>query len=203
LLDPTAIRSAVAKIETAVAARQPLPVRVTTRPDQGTIHLSVADENGNLAALTLTHGGSFGARVTVPGLGLTLGHGMSRFDPHPGHPNSPGSHKRPLHNMCPTIVTKNGRAVFAVGARGGRKIPNAVAEVLLQLVARGKDLSDAVAAPRMHTEGTLAINLERAWPAGHLEELKNRGYNATTAASATVSAVGTIGQPPRFVTAMR
>jgi len=203
LLDPATIRAEAAKIESTVAARQPLPVRVTTRPDQGTIHLSAADKSGNLAALTLTHGGSFGARVTVPDLGLTLGHGMSRFDPHPGHANSPGPHKRPLHNMCPTIVTKNGRAIFAVGARGGRKIPNAGAEVLLQLVARGQSLPDAVAAPRMHTEGTLAVNLERAWPAGHLEELKKRGYDATVAASATVSAVGLANDGGQFVAAMR
>jgi gamma-glutamyltranspeptidase/glutathione hydrolase len=100
-------------------------------------------------------------------------------------------------------VIKNGRAVYAVGARGGRKIPNAVAEVLLQLVARGQSLEGAVAAPRMHTEGTLAVNLERAWPAGHLEELKTRGYDATTAASATVSAVGLGNDGSQFVATMR
>jgi gamma-glutamyltranspeptidase / glutathione hydrolase len=203
LLEPTTIRSAAVKIEKAVAAMQLLPVRVTSRPDQGTINLSAADARGNLAALTLTHGGSFGARVTVPGLGLTLGHGMSRFDPHAGHPNSPGPHKRPLNNMCPTIVSKNGKPIYALGARGGRKIPNAVGEVLLQLVAREKNLPDAVAASRMHTEGTLALSFEKAWPPAQLDELKNRGYTVTTAASATVSAVGLANDSTRFVSAMR
>jgi gamma-glutamyltranspeptidase/glutathione hydrolase len=202
LLDRATIRSVAGQIEKAVASRQPLAVRVTTRPDQGTISLSAADKHGNLVALTLTHGGSFGARVTVPGLGLTLGHGMSRFDPHPGHPNAPGPHKRPLHNMCPTIVAKSGRPQFAVGGRGGRKIPNAVAEVLLQLVARGKTLEQAVAAPRLHTEGTLTINPERTWPAEQLEALKQRGYTVTPMASATISAVST-SEMGRFVTAMR
>ena len=137
------------------------------------------------------------------GLGLTLGHGMSRFDPHPGHPNSPGPHKRPLNNMCPTIVTHGGKPLYAVGARGGRKIPNAVAEVLLQLVARGKDLTDAVAAPRLHTEGTLALSFEKAWPAAPVEELKQRAYNITTAASATVSAAGIDESSKALVKAMR
>jgi len=199
LLQPEAIRLAAGKIEKAVAAKQPLPVRTTSRPDQGTINLSAADRSGNLVAVTLTHGGSFGARVTVPGLGLTLGHGMSRFDPHAGHPNAPGPHKRPLNNMCPTVVGKNGRPVIALGARGGRKIPNAVAEVLLQLAAREKSLADAVAAPRMHTEGQLALSFEKAWPPAPLEELKQRGYQVTTAASATVSAV----EAGSFVSAMR
>ena len=87
-----------------------------------------------MAASTLTHGGNFGARVSVPGLGLTLGHGMSRFEPRPGHPNSPGPGKRPLHNMCPTIVLRDGQPVLALGARGGRQIPNAVFEALTQFV---------------------------------------------------------------------
>jgi gamma-glutamyltranspeptidase / glutathione hydrolase len=203
LLDPTTIRSAAGQIEKAVAAKQPLPVRVTSRPDQGTISLSVIDRQGDLAALTLTHGGAFGARVTVPGLGLTLGHGMSRFDPQPGHPNAPGAHKRPLNNMCPTIVSKSGQPVFAIGGRGGRKIPNAVGEVLLQVVARGKSLEEAVAAPRLHTEGTLAVSFERAWPNSQTEEIKQRGYAVTTAASATVSAVGLAGEKNGFVSAMR
>jgi gamma-glutamyltranspeptidase/glutathione hydrolase len=197
------IYGAARAIEKAVANNQPLPVRVTSRPDQGTINLSAVDKDGNMAALTLTHGGSFGAGVTVPGLGLTLGHGMSRFDPHPGHPNAPGWFKRPLNNMCPTIVCKNGKPMFAVGARGGRKIPNAVAEVILQLVARGKTLAEAVAAPRMHTEGMLALQFEKTWAAQQSEELKSRGYTVTTAASATVSAVGLGSDTSKFVAAMR
>lgn len=203
LLEPAAIRAAAGQIEKAVAAKQPLAVRVTSRPDQGTINLSAVDKNGNLAALTLTHGGSFGAGVTVPGLGLTLGHGMSRFDPHPGHPNSPGPYLRPLNNMCPTIISKNSKPTFAIGARGGRKIPNAVAEAILQIVARGKSLTEALAAPRLHTEGMLSLQFEKAWPESQIEGLKNCGYAITTAPSATISAAGLGTEPGKFAVAMR
>ena len=203
LLGDAHAKAAAEEIERAVAAKQPLPVRTTTRPDQGTISLSACDRQGNLVAVTLTHGGSFGARVTVPGLGLTLGHGMSRFDPHAGHPNAPGPGKRPLNNMCPTIIAQSGKPRFAVGARGGRKIPNTVAEVLLQIVARGKDLAAAVTAPRLHTEGQLALSFEKDWPAAQSAALKDRGYTVTTAASATVSAVGLVDSAGRFVSAMR
>src|SRR5439155_10280392 len=89
-----------------------------------------------------------------------------------------------------TVISSDERARFAVGARGGRKIPNAVFEVILQLVARNKSLADAVAAPRLHTEGLLAVAFEKAWPAAIVEEMKNRGYAVTTAASATFSAAG-------------
>jgi len=51
-------------------------------------------------------------------------------------------------------------------------------------------LPEAVAAPRMQTEGSLALAFEKPWPADLVEAMKHRGYTVTTAASATVSAAG-------------
>jgi len=178
-----------AQIAAAVKAGKYLAHAVTPRDHQGTINLSAADDRGNFAALTLTHGNSFGARVTVDGLGLTLGHGMSRFDPHPDHPNAPGSGKRPLHNMCPAIVTRDGCAVLAAGARGGRKIVNAIFELLTQFVALDAPLAAAIAAPRMHTDGTTTLEFESTWPAEDTAALAKLGYTVKTAANATISAV--------------
>ena len=140
-------------VQEAVRQGRAVVAETDGRTAGGTHHLSAADANGMLVALTLTHGGSFGARVTVDGLGLILGHGMSRFDPRPRHPNAPGPGKRPLHNMCPTVVLRDGVPVLAVGARGGRRIPNALFEVLTGYVGRQAGLEKAVTAPRMHTEG--------------------------------------------------
>src|SRR5260370_27674603 len=81
----------------------------------GTVHMSFADASGNVVALTQTHGGGFGSQFTVAGLGLTLGHGMSRFTPRPGHPNSPGPGKHPLHNMCPSVVLKACTPILTLG----------------------------------------------------------------------------------------
>jgi gamma-glutamyltranspeptidase/glutathione hydrolase len=93
--------------------------------------------------------------------------------------------------------------VLALGARGGRKIPNALVEVLLGLVVRGQSLAQAVAAPRLHTEGTLRVFCEPTWPAASREALASRGYQVQTLPSAIVSAVGWHDrqQPPE--TAMR
>ena len=55
----------------------------------------------------------------------------------------------------------------------------------------------------MHTEGMLAVQFEKNWPASQSEELKNRGYAVTTAPSATVSAVGIADDVRKFVAAMR
>lgn len=175
-------------IRSAVKAAQVVDWQTTARTQNGTIHLSAADQAGNLAALTFTHGDSFGSQVTVEGLGLTLGHGMSRFEAAPGHPNSPGPDKRPLHNMCPTIVVLDGQPILALGGRGGRKIPNAVFEVLLQYSAFRKISEAAVASPRLHTEGGIEVTFEKNWPVTELEACRRMGYKAIVGTSATISA---------------
>jgi gamma-glutamyltranspeptidase/glutathione hydrolase len=173
----------------AVKAGQPIPQKITSRDQTGTIHLSASDRHGNLAALTLTHGNGLGAQVTVDGLGLVLGHGMSRFEPDPKHPNAIAPGKRPLHNMCPTIVLRDGKPIVALGASGGRKIPNSIFDVLTHRVVHGTSLSEAVAAPRLNTEGTLELMLEKTWPSEEIEAFKKIGYTHKTSGSATVSAV--------------
>jgi len=193
LLDKQHINELAAKVGQALRDGNPVAAQSDGRTAGGTIHLSAVDSKGMMIAITLTHGGSFGAQVTVPGLGLTLGHGMSRFDPRPNHPNSPGSGKRPLHNMCPTIVLKDGRPVVAVGGRGGRRIPNAVFEVLAQHVGRGTAMADAIASPRLHTDGSMRLEHERTWPETDVNRFKEAGYNVVPAPSAVVSAVWSDG----------
>ena len=125
------------------------------------------------------------------------------FRSHPGHPNCPGPGKRPLHNMCPTIVLRDGRPVLAIGGRGGRKIPNALFEVLTRHVGLGESLEAALAAPRPHTEGNLNLELEAKWPAAETEALTKLGYKVKTAASATLSAAAFDPQTRECRAAMR
>jgi gamma-glutamyltranspeptidase/glutathione hydrolase len=173
------------------ALRQKKPVKGETdgRPAGGTIHLTAVDAAGMMVALTLTHGGGFGAQVTVDGLGLVLGHGMSRFDPRPGQPNSPGPGKRPLHNMCPTIVSREGKPILALGAVGGRRIPNTLFDVLAYRIGEGRSLEEAVRAPRMHTEGDTRLTLEAAWAATDVKHLKDVGYTIVTGPGANLNAI--------------
>lgn len=190
LLSEDSARTSAELVLGAVRASKLLEHSIRLTGDRGTIHLSAADQSGNFAALTLTHGAGFGSCVTVDGLGLTLGHGMSRFDPNPEHPNSPGPGKRPLHNMVPTIVTQHGKPVLAVGGAGGRKIPNSILAVLTEFVANGRSIGDAIGAPRIHTEGSKAIEVEHSWPAVELDGLKSIGYSATRGSAASIGAVG-------------
>jgi len=177
------------RVETAVREKRPIAIQTEKHLDQGTNNFSSVDRHGNMVALTLTHGGSFGAQVTVDGLGLTLGHGMSRFNARPGHPNAPGPGKRPLNNMCPSVVLRQGRPVLALGGTGGVKIPNAIFEVLLNYLFRGAPLDQAIAAPRLHCTGMLDVTLEPHSSQAEREYLSQTGFKVQTGPSALVSAV--------------
>jgi gamma-glutamyltranspeptidase/glutathione hydrolase len=189
LLAQDYVRRRAGRLAQAVEDRKPVTAATDGRKAGGTIHLSAADSQGTMVALTLTHGNSFGSMALVEGLGLILGQGMSRFDPHPDHPNAPGPGKRPLHNMCPTIVTRDGQPVFALGGAGGRMIPNAVFNVLALAVGRGVPFADAVAAPRPHTEGGLDVKLEPKYAGADADYLKKIGFQVTRGPHALVNAV--------------
>src|SRR5262249_20322551 len=69
-----------------------------------TVNVLTADAAGNVVSLTATHGYLYGSAVVIDGLGLVLGHGMSRFDLAAGSPNEPAAGKRMAHNMAPAIL---------------------------------------------------------------------------------------------------
>jgi gamma-glutamyltranspeptidase/glutathione hydrolase len=189
LLSEKHVRQCAERVRAAVRDNKPVDTRSDGRPAGGTIHLNAVDAAGMMVALTLTHGNGFGAQVTVDGLGLILGHGMSRFDPRPGRPNSVAPGKRPLHNMCPTVVAKDGKPVLALGATGGRRIVNTVCDVLAYRLGEGRPLADAVKAPRLHTEGGLDLTLEKDWPPAVAGRFKQLGYAVKVGGAATLSAI--------------
>ncbi len=189
LLSDAYARECAARIEEAFKAGRVLAHAVTPRDHSGTVNLSAADRDGNFIAITLTHGNSFGARVTVEGLGLTLGQGMSRFDIDPAHPNAPGPNKKPLNNMCPTVVTRKGQPILAIGGAGGRRIENAMYEALVQYVALGQPLQQALRSPRFHTEGSVDLKVEKSWPEAERGELGKLGYRVQPGPTALLGAV--------------
>ncbi|MFI4948958.1 MAG: gamma-glutamyltransferase [Alphaproteobacteria bacterium] len=127
-----------------------------------TTHYSVVDGEGNAVSVTYTLNGNFGASVAAPGTGFLLNNEMDDFTVKPGtanqfglvqgDPNSIQPGKRPLSSMTPTIVEKDGRAVFVLGSPGGPRIITAVLETLMNLVDFGMAPDAAVAAPRFHQQ---------------------------------------------------
>ncbi|HXW27691.1 MAG TPA: gamma-glutamyltransferase, partial [Xanthobacteraceae bacterium] len=100
------------------------------RLDASTTHVSAVDSDGMMVALTTTLLSSFGSRFVAPSTGMLMNNGIMWFDPRPGGPNSIAPGKRPLCNMCPTILARDGRPWLAAGASGGRRIVAAVAQLV-------------------------------------------------------------------------
>ncbi len=134
--------------------------RMTTPDDGGTSHFSVLDARGNAVACTETINTHFGSYVVEPTFGIVLNNEMDDFTSLPGVANAfglmqseansiePG--KRPLSSMTPTILVRDGRAEFVVGASGGPRIITATAQVLLNRVRFGMTPAQAIDAPRIH-----------------------------------------------------
>jgi gamma-glutamyltranspeptidase/glutathione hydrolase len=141
-----------------------------------TANVCAADGEGNVLSLTATHGWLFGSGVVIEGLGLVMGHGMSRFDFVPGHPNSPKVGKRMHHNMSPTIVLKEGRPALAVGLPGGPKIISVTAQLVMSVIDFGASAEEAVEAPRVHTEGDEPVAVSSKVGDGVMEELRAMGH---------------------------
>jgi len=138
-----------------------MPVREWLKKTDGnTTHLSVMDAEGNAVAMTLTLNLSFGSCVTAGPTGILMNDEMDDFTTAPGQANAfglvqsannsvaPG--KRPLSSMAPTLVTKNRRAILALGSPGGPRIISSVLQTLMRYFFLKQDLKTSVAGERIH-----------------------------------------------------
>ena len=139
-----------------------------------TSHLGAADRDGTVVALTQTLLSPFGAKVMLPETGILMNNGIMWFDPRPGRPNSIAPGKRPLSNMCPTIVEFADGRRAALGASGGRRILPAVAQLLSFLVDFGMSPDDAAHCPRINADGADLIEADARLPAETLALLEAR-----------------------------
>jgi gamma-glutamyltranspeptidase/glutathione hydrolase len=190
LLDPTYIKTRRDSIDPVVATpsdqiKPGLPAAVAEGSD--TTHYSIADEQGNVVAVTYTLNNGYGSKVTVPGAGFLLNDEMDDFASKPGSPNlfglvqgeanaiAPG--RRPLSSMVPAIVLKDGKPFLALGAPGGSRIITAVLQVMLNVIDFGMNIQDAIDFPRIHHQWKPdQLDIERGISPDSIALLKKAGY---------------------------
>jgi gamma-glutamyltranspeptidase/glutathione hydrolase len=144
-----------------------------------TANIIAIDRERNLVSLTATQGDTWGSRVAIDGLGLVLGHGMSRFtypDQEARSPNAPAPGKRVQHNMCPVVMLKGGKPFGTLGLPGGPKIVTVTAQLIASVVDFAAAPGEAVDAPRVHTEGDEPILCSASVPAETSAELELMGH---------------------------
>jgi len=152
-----------------------------------TTHYTIADAEGNIAAVTYTLNGGYGSKVTAAGLGFLLNNEMDDFAAKPGVPNmygliqgeanaiQPG--KTPLSAMTPTIVLKDGKPLLALGSPGGPTIINTVLEVIVNVLDFDMNVQDAVNWPRFHHQWMPdQLRMEAGYSPDTVALLEKRGY---------------------------
>jgi gamma-glutamyltranspeptidase / glutathione hydrolase len=140
-----------------------------------TTHLTTADAEGNVVAMTQTINSLFGSKATVPGTGMLLNNTMALFDPHPGTPASVAPGKRVTSSMAPTIVLRDGKPAWALGLPGGVRIFTSVFQAVVNLIDHRMPLQEAVEAPRIWSQGQ-ELEMERDIPATVRDALAARGH---------------------------
>jgi len=168
----------------------PAVKRATSHESTETTHFSVIDADGNAVSSTYTLNGLFGSGVTAGSLGFLLNNEMDDFTAKPGAPNmygliqspanaiAPG--KRPLSNMTPTIVLKDGKVLLVLGSPGGSTIITTVANNIISILDNGLNVQQAADAPRFHHQYLPdLLQVEKSFPLSVLDALKTSGYKVS------------------------
>lgn len=164
-----------------------------------TTHLTTADREGNVVAMTQTVNTSFGCKMIVPGTGVILNNEMDDFSIAPGVRNAfglvgsaanavaPG--KRPLSSMSPTLVMDElGKPTLSCGVAGGPKIITTVLQILVRTLDLRQSIDSAISAERVHHQWSPDQAVcEQALPESVAQQLRDRGHSVNRILSGGVA----------------
>ena len=161
LYDPRQLTAAVRRIRGRLPELQ-----------RGTTHIAVVDANGNAASLTASTGS--GSGVVVPGTGIHLNNMLGEFDlsatggvPRPG--------VRFTSGMAPSLVLAGERTRLVVGSAGSLRLRGAILQIVINAVAHGLGIEEALERPRVHLEAT-HVHAEGCIDPAELDRLESWGY---------------------------
>ena len=157
-----------------------------TAESKDTTHLVVADSDGNIVNMTHSLGSSSG--VITEGLGFMYNNCMMVFDPRPGQIGSLAPGKARFTAMCPTILSKDGVAMLALGAPGGTTITMGVLQTILNVIDFGMSAHDAVSAPRFCATSNQIELTNRIFRSVEAE-LNDNGYETVRFAASYVTPI--------------
>ena len=118
-----------------------------------TTHLTVIDNEKNVASVTTTNG--VGAGFLIPKTGIMPNNmlGEKHLNPYGFHGWK--SKQRIPSNICPTIIVGSEGELIALGSAGSSRIISAIISVTANLLGKKMSLFDAVSNPRIHLEGNV------------------------------------------------
>jgi gamma-glutamyltranspeptidase / glutathione hydrolase len=133
-----------------------------------TTHLSVADADGNIVALTQTIVLFFGAKTFDPEYGFCYNDELISFSSSAKSANAAAQGKRPRSSMTPTMVLdQKGQAFMTLGSPGSSRIINALVQIISNVVDFDMSMDEAIEAARMAGTNKNKIYLE-----GHIPNVE-------------------------------
>lgn len=176
-----------------------------------TVHLDVADRWGNMVSATPS-GGWLQSSPVVPELGFPLSTRAQMFWLDEGLPSTlrPGS--RPRTTLTPTLVTRGGEGLLALGTPGGDQQDQWPLVVLLRHLLHGEELQQAIDAPMFHSRHVpgsfyprdYALNtllIESRHDEALLADLRARGHRLSVTAPWSLGRVCAVGRKDGMLTA--
>ena len=141
-----------AEVKAPSARYTPHAQGTPTRSSPGdTTCVDVVDKDGNLFSATPSSGWLLGGAFVAGDTGVPMSNRMTVFDLDPLSPNVLVGGKRPRTTLTPTLVLKDGKPFLAISTPGGDSQDQQILNVLLQMIVFGKDIQDAIEAPRVNS----------------------------------------------------
>jgi gamma-glutamyltranspeptidase/glutathione hydrolase len=151
-------------------------------PGNDTVYLTVVDRDRMAVSFINSLYSSFGVGICTEKSGIMLTNRGACFTLEPGHPNTFGPNKRPMHTIIPALAMRDGRCDMSFGVMGAHYQPMGHVQIVLNMLDYGMDVQQAIDAPRFFFEGE-KTDVERGTPATTIEGLKGRGHDVVTATS--------------------
>jgi len=156
------------------ARRTPLPTSPT--PGNDTVYLTVVDRDRTAVSFINSLYSGFGVGICGEKSGVMLNNRGACFVLDPGHPNTFGPNKRPMHTIIPGMALRGDRCELSFGVMGSHYQPMGHAHVISNMVDYGMDVQQALDAPRVFFTGE-RTEVERGIPAATIDGLKARGHD--------------------------
>jgi gamma-glutamyltranspeptidase/glutathione hydrolase len=174
--------------------------------ERSTTHLAAADENGLAVNITQTLGAGYGSGVVIGRTGIAMNNGHFWCTPFPASHKVSATGERgdsssqaqilgiweapvaPTHAfgvepVRPVYSPRGGRLAFMIGTPGSFGIPQTTVQMILNLTDFGRNIQDAIAAPRFRWKDDLGdplppevLLLEGRFPRATQKGLQARGF---------------------------
>ncbi len=171
-----------------------------------TCHLDIVDAAGNMVSATPS-GGWLHTSPVIESLGFPLGTRGQMFWLDPRSPSVVAPGKRPRTTLSPTLVTRGGEAVLALGTPGGDQQDQWTFTCFLRIMHAGMNLQEAIDAPMFHGNSFPSSFYPREMAPGELVveprlgvqamvDLERRGHRVVVADDWSLGRLAAVARDP-------